>query len=44
MKTISYELDSFSIFRFWAKIDKKGENDCWNWLGGMRNKYGGFKS
>lgn len=20
--------------RFWSKVDRKGENDCWNWLAG----------
>ncbi len=29
--------------RFWSKVDKKGEDDCWNWTA-MKNKkrYGNF--
>lgn len=32
------------IERFWSKVDKKGENECWLWTGGQKNKegYGGF--
>ena len=31
------------IARFWAKVDKRGENDCWRWLASFRNKgYGAF--
>lgn len=27
--------------RFWEKVDKKGENECWNWAGNiMENGYG----
>jgi len=27
--------------RFWSKVDKKGENGCWNWMASMReNGYG----
>jgi HNH endonuclease len=30
--------------RFWSKVDKKGEDDCWLWLGGRpsRRGYGGL--
>jgi hypothetical protein len=28
--------------RFWCKIDKRGEDDCWNWIGSKRNNYGLF--
>jgi hypothetical protein len=27
--------------RFWAKVDKRGDNECWLWLGG-KNRYGKF--
>ena len=27
--------------RFWEKVDKNGENGCWNWIGGG-NTYGMF--
>jgi len=32
------------IDRFWSKVDKKSENECWNWLAGIKTKggYGGF--
>ena len=23
--------------RFWSKVDKKGEDECWNWLGHIRD-------
>lgn len=30
--------------RFWIKVDKKGLDDCWNWLGGLQSKgYGAFR-
>lgn len=29
--------------RFWAKVDRRGEHDCWPWMGGKSNRgYGGF--
>lgn len=29
--------------RFWIKVDKKGDDECWNWTGGkMLNGYGQF--
>lgn len=30
--------------RFWQKVDKRGEDDCWNWLGSKHYiwKYGSF--
>lgn len=24
--------------RFWSKVDKRGEDDCWPWIGGLVNK------
>jgi len=26
--------------RFWSKVDKKGPNDCWNWLASKVHGYG----
>ena len=32
------------IDRFWSKVDKKGEDECWNWLTGLFDDgYGAFK-
>ena len=31
--------------RFWSKVDIKGNDDCWNWIAGIRRKdegYGAF--
>jgi Mor family transcriptional regulator len=28
--------------RFWAKVDKKGENECWEWKGAISGGYGSF--
>lgn len=29
--------------RFWRKVDRRGVNDCWNWIGGIdRHGYGQF--
>lgn len=28
--------------RFWSKIDKRGENECWDWTRGMHHGYGNF--
>jgi hypothetical protein len=26
--------------RFWSKVDKNGDNGCWNWFGTLSNGYG----
>jgi hypothetical protein len=26
--------------RFWQKVDLRGEDDCWNWLGGKSGEHG----
>jgi hypothetical protein len=31
-----------SIERFWSKVDKRGPDDCWNWKGGPKLRYGLF--
>lgn len=29
--------------RFWAKVDRQGENDCWNWIASLDTRgYGNF--
>lgn len=36
------ELDEIKI-RFWQKVDKRGDDECWLWLASKRNKgYGAF--
>ena len=33
------------IDRFWSKVDKKGEDECWNWMAGVdKDGYGMFKN
>lgn len=42
MKT---ELTPHDIARFWARVEKRGPNDCWLWDGGATpNKYGQFSA
>lgn len=31
-----------TISKFWRKINRVGENDCWIWLRGTSRNYGGF--
>jgi hypothetical protein len=36
-------LDPEIVARFWAKVDRRGDNECWPWLASARNKgYGAF--
>lgn len=28
--------------RFWAKVDKRGPDECWEWTAGTQNEYGKF--
>lgn len=28
--------------RFWSKVDKRGPEECWNWVAGKTAGYGGF--
>lgn len=30
--------------RFWAKVDRRGEDECWPWLGFRHFGYGRFKN
>lgn len=37
---LSYEID---IDKFWSKIDRRGPDECWNWLAGQNTTgYGLF--
>jgi hypothetical protein len=36
-------LDSVSVARFWSKVDKRGPDECWPWLGATTKGYGQFK-
>jgi len=31
-----------TLDRFWSYVDKKSPDDCWDWIGGLRNGYGAF--
>ncbi len=38
------ELDELDIARFWRHIDRRGEDECWLWDGGVSSAgYGRFK-
>ena len=26
-------LRQYDLYKFWSKVDKKGDDDCWNWTG-----------
>ena len=40
----SIALNKRSLVRFWKRVDKKGDNDCWIWIGGRLTRgYGAFK-
>lgn len=33
-----------AVDRFWSKVDRRGDDECWPWLGGVdRDGYGYFK-
>ncbi len=46
MKKLEYENKFYpeQIERFWSKVDKKSDDECWEWLAGHKGKegYGGF--
>jgi hypothetical protein len=29
--------------RFWEKVDRRGEDECWPWLAGKHKGYGAFR-
>lgn len=34
--------DDIAISRFWSKVDKRGPDECWPWLGPLHRGYGAF--
>jgi len=42
MEEILY-LKEETSYRFWSKVDKKTDNECWNWKGRCKHGYGLFK-
>lgn len=41
MEEILY-LKEETSYRFWSKVDKKSDNECWNWKGKTKKGYGWF--
>lgn len=38
------EINESVISRFWAKVDKRGPDECWKWIGSRTNQgYGNLK-
>lgn len=35
-------IDDSLVKRFWSKVNKKTENECWEWIGTVRNKRSGY--
>lgn len=38
------DLSRIDIERFWSRVDKRGENECWNWSGKAYGSFAGFPS
>ena len=36
-------LDPTLLARFWAKVDKRGPDECWEWTAGTGHRYGSFR-
>jgi hypothetical protein len=42
-RRLPIEFTNSLIARFWAGVDKAGDDDCWNWTRAFRNGYGAIK-
>ena len=41
-KRLDFEITDKLLDRFWSKVNKKGEDDCWKWRGAEAQGYGQF--
>jgi len=37
-----YKVKKSNVERFWGYVDKKGDDECWLWLGCTKGEYGSF--
>jgi len=41
---IRSEVSDALVERFWSKVDRRGPDECWQWLASLRKSYGQFGS
>lgn len=37
-----YKVKKTNVERFWSYVDKRGEDECWEWTGCKKGEYGAF--